>query len=112
MTGMYPEEEFMENLRRVAGGEINEPIARLSCTKIRGTSGLGNKQGIQWQPALSGTLHLGRTNIFQLGGGKAVMNSYYQTAKEKGVEVWYDSMLEDIEISGTKYKAAKVRPKK
>lgn len=109
MTGTYLEEEFMEDLRRVGGGKINETMARLV---VRGSEELPdwlNKQGIQWQPALSGTLHLGRTNIFQLGGGKAVMNSYYQTAKAKGVEVWYDSMLEDIEMSGTKFKAAKVR---
>jgi tricarballylate dehydrogenase len=109
MTGTYPEEEFMEDLRRVAGGEINESIARLVVRKSEELPGWLNKQGIQWQPALSGTLHLGRTNIFQLGGGKAVMNSYYQTAKEKGVEVWYDSMLEDIEMNGTEFKAAKVR---
>ena len=109
MTDTYPEEEFMEDLRRVGGGKINETMARLV---VRGSEELPdwlNKQGIQWQPALSGTLHLGRTNIFQLGGGKAVINSYYQTAKAKGVEVWYDSMLEDIEISGTTFKAAKVR---
>ena len=109
MSDTYPEEEFMEDLRRVGGGKINETMARLV---VRGSEELPdwlNKQGIQWQPALAGTLHLGRTNIFQLGGGKAVINSFYQTAKAKGVEVWYDSMLEDIEISGTKFKAAKVR---
>jgi tricarballylate dehydrogenase len=109
MTGMYPEEEFMEDLRRVAGGEINESIARLVVRKSEELPDWLSKQGIQWQPALSGTLHLGRTNIFQLGGGKAVMNSYYQTAKAKGVEVWYDSMLEDIEMNGTEFKVAKVR---
>lgn len=109
MTGTYPEEEFMEDLRRVAGGEINESIARLVVRKSEELPDWLNKQGIQWQPALSGTLHLGRTNIFQLGGGKAVINSYYQTAKVKGVEVWYDSMLEDIEMNGTEFNAAKVR---
>jgi tricarballylate dehydrogenase len=109
MTGIYPEEEFMEDLRRVAGGKINEPIARLVVRKSEELPYWLNKQGIQWQPALSGTLHLGRTNIFQLGGGMAVINSYYQTAKAKGVEVWYDSKLEDIEIIGTKFKTAKVR---
>lgn len=111
MTGMYPEEEFMEDLRRVAGGEINETIARLVVRKSEELPYWLNKQGIQWQPALSGTLHLGRTNIFQLGGGKAVINSYYQTAKAKGVKVLYDSMLEDIEMKGTEFRTAKVRSK-
>ena len=32
MTGMYPEEEFMEDLRRVGGGEINETYRTISRT--------------------------------------------------------------------------------
>lgn len=111
MTGIYPEEEFMEDLRRVAGGKINETLARIV---VRGSEELPDwlsKQGILWQPSLAGTLHLGRTNIFQLGGGKALMNSYYKTAKERGIEVWYDSMVEDLIIYDGEFKGAKVRKK-
>ena len=40
--------------------------------------------GVRFQPALGGTLHLGRTNAFFLGGGKALMNSYYEAARKRG----------------------------
>jgi tricarballylate dehydrogenase len=111
MLGKYTEEEFLEDLNRVAGGEINQSLARLIVRKSAELPDWLASQGIRWQPTLSGTLHLGRTNIFQLGGGKAMMNSYYQTAKKKGVEVWYEAKLEDIEMEGVEFKAAKVRKK-
>lgn len=108
MMGTYPEDEFVEDLTRVGGGKINEPMARLVVRKSEELPDWLNSQGIEWQPALSGTLHLARTNIFQLGGGKAMMNAYYHTAKKKGIEVWYDSKLEDMEIEGPRFKSAKV----
>lgn len=108
MQGQYTEEEFLDDLKRVAGGEINESLARLIVRKSAELPDWLESQGIRWQPTLSGTLHLGRTNIFQLGGGKAVMNSYYQTAKKKGVEVLYDAKLEDVVIENNEFKAAKV----
>lgn len=108
MQGQYTEEEFLDDLKRVAGGEINESLARLIVRKSAELPNWLESQGIRWQPTLSGTLHLGRTNIFQLGGGKAVMNSYYQTAEKKGVEVLYDAKLEDVVIENNEFKAAKV----
>ncbi|KEF37867.1 precorrin 3B synthase CobZ [Schinkia azotoformans MEV2011] len=108
MMGQYTEEEFLDDLKRVAGGEINESLARLIVRKSAELPDWLESQGVRWQPTLSGTLHLGRTNIFQLGGGKAVMNSYYQTAKKKGVEVLYDAKLEDVVIENNEFKAAKV----
>ncbi|KHD86302.1 tricarballylate dehydrogenase [Heyndrickxia ginsengihumi] len=111
MIDTYPEEEFLEDLTRVAGGEINQHLARLIVRQSEQLPEWLSRQGIRWQPALSGTLHLARTNIFQLGGGKAMMNSYYQSAREKGIEVWYDSMVEDLTIDGAVFQAAKVRTK-
>ncbi|MEC1716072.1 FAD-dependent tricarballylate dehydrogenase TcuA [Schinkia azotoformans] len=108
MMGQYTEEEFLDDLKRVAGGEINESLARLIVRKSAELPDWLESQGVRWQPTLSGTLHLGRTNIFQLGGGKAVMNSYYQTAKKKGIEVLYDAKLEDVVIENNEFKAAKV----
>ena len=47
--------------------------------------------GVRFQPALSGTLSLSRTNAFFLGGGKALLNAYYATAARIGVDVLYDA---------------------
>lgn len=109
MTGTYPEEEFLEDLTRVAGGAINQDLARLIVCKSEELPDWLSKQGIRWQPALSGTLHLARTNIFQLGGGKAMMNAYYDSAQDSGIDVWYESFVEDFIIDGVEFRAAKVR---
>lgn len=108
MIGEYTEEEFLDDLKRVAGGEINEDLARLIVRESEELPEWLNKQGISWQPALSGTLHLARTNIFQLGGGKAMMNAYYRTAEKRGIEIWYESMLVDIEMNENVFKYAKI----
>ena len=42
-------------------------------------------QGVRWQPSLGGTLSLGRTNSFFLGGGRAMLNALYRTAERLGV---------------------------
>jgi tricarballylate dehydrogenase len=41
--------------------------------------------GVRFQPSLSGTLSLSRTNAFFLGGGKALVNAYYNTVADLGV---------------------------
>ncbi len=45
------------------------------------------EQGVRFQPSLGGTLSLGRTNSFFLGGGRAMLNALYRTAEKLGVEV-------------------------
>jgi tricarballylate dehydrogenase len=56
--------------------------------------------GAHWQPALSGTLNLARTNRFFLGGGKALLNSYYRTAERAGVTIDYDTRVTRLEWDG------------
>lgn len=98
LTGPYSEEEFWDDLLRVTGGETNRQLARFT---IRESSGLGEfmqQQGCRFQPPLRGTLQLSRTNAFFLGGGKALVNAYYQTAQRLGVEIAYDSHATDLNI--------------
>lgn len=108
MVGKYLEEEFLEDLKRVAGGQIDDNLARFIVSKSAELPEWLSGQGVHWQAPLSGTLHLARTNIFMLGGGRAMMNSYYQTAAAKGIDVWYDSLVEDLIIDGNEFKAVKV----
>ena len=56
------------------------------------------EQGVRWQPSLGGTLSLGRTNSFFLGGGRAMLNALYLTAEKLGVEILYDAEVTDLEI--------------
>jgi tricarballylate dehydrogenase len=57
-------------------------------------------RGVHFQPSLTGTLSLGRTNAFFLGGGKALVNAYYQTAERLGVNILYDTEVTDLRLDG------------
>ncbi|MEI8352489.1 MAG: TolC family protein, partial [bacterium] len=64
--------------------------------------------GVVFQPSLSGTLSLSRTNAFFLGGGKALLNALYRTAEAAGVVVLYDTEVQHLEIQDGFFKEALV----
>ena len=64
--------------------------------------------GIKWQPSLRGTLQLSRTNAFFLGGGKALMNAYYDTAEKMGIRAEYDTEVRDLNIEDGVFRSAVV----
>ena len=106
VTGPYEEDEFWEDLRQVTGGETNEKLARLT---IRGSEELGDwmpANGVRWQKPLRGTLHLTRSNLFMLGGGKAMINAYYDTASRLGVEIAYESEVGELTIRDGEFRSA------
>src|SRR5271169_5581869 len=98
LTGPYTEEEFWEDLLRVTGGETDEELARFMIAQSKEILGWIEDQGIRWQPSLGGTLSLGRTNSFFLGGGRAMLNALYRTAEQLGVVVAYETEVVDLEI--------------
>jgi tricarballylate dehydrogenase len=65
--------------------------------------------GVRFQPSLRGTLHLGRTNAFFLGGGKALMNSAYAAAERLGIDVVYDAEVIGLCIRDGRFESAEVR---
>ncbi|MEX2447072.1 MAG: FAD-dependent tricarballylate dehydrogenase TcuA [Dehalococcoidia bacterium] len=98
LVGAYTEDEFYEDLFQVTGGNTDEDLARLT---IRSSEGLGqwmSGNGIRWQGALRGTLSLSRTNAFFLGGGKALLNTYYQAARALGIETAFDAEVTGLEL--------------
>lgn len=108
LTGPYGEDEFWNDLWRITGGETDETLARLT---IRESADIGNwmeAHGCKFQPPLSGTLHLSRTNAFFLGGGKALVNAYYDTAARLGVDIAYESEVVDLEIHEGRFHSAVV----
>jgi tricarballylate dehydrogenase len=98
LTGPYTEDEFWEDLKRVTGGQTDEELARLMIHDSKDMLNWIVEQGVRWQPSLGGTLSLGRTNSFFLGGGRAMLNALYLTAEQLGVEVLYDAEVIDLEI--------------
>lgn len=108
VTGPYGEEEFWEDLRQVTGGETNERLARLT---IQASEDLGDwmaASGVRWQKPLRGTLHLARTNLFMLGGGKAMVNAYYDTAAKLGIEIAYQAEVCELKMRDGEVRAAAV----
>jgi tricarballylate dehydrogenase len=91
----YPVEELLDDLQRVGGGH-NRQLADVVVEQSQTVAEWMSAHGVRWQQPLTGTLHLGRTNRFFLGGGKALINTYYQTAEAMGVSVEYESSVEDI----------------
>ena len=77
LTGPYTEEEFWEDLLRVTGGQTDEELARFMIKESKDILNWIVEQGVRWQPSLGGTLSLGRTNSFFLGGGRAMLNALY-----------------------------------
>ena len=106
VTGAYGEEEFWQDLLGVTGGATNERLARLT---IRESETLGDwmpANGVRWQKPLRGTLHLTSSNLFMLGGGKAMMNAYYDTAAKLGVEIAYETEVRELKMTDGEFVSA------
>ncbi|CAN0465851.1 unnamed protein product [Discosporangium mesarthrocarpum] len=67
------------------------------------------EQGVRFQPPLGGTLGLGRTNSFFLGGGRAMLNALYNTAARIGVDVLYEAEVTDMDIQDGMFVSATAR---
>src|SRR5687767_11597149 len=108
LTGPYSEEEFWEDLLRVTGGDTDEQLARFMIRESKEVLDWIVEQGVRWQPSLGGTLSLGRTNSFFLGGGRAMLNALYQTAERLGVEIVYEAEVRDLTIEDGTFLSARV----
>ena len=63
---------------------------------------------MRFQPSLTGTLALGRTNAFFLGGGRALLNTLYASAESLGVQVAYDAEVIGLDIDAERFQAARI----
>jgi tricarballylate dehydrogenase len=106
LTETYPEEEFWQDLLKVTGGITDEHLARLVIRESSRCRSWMKSHGVRFQPSLSGTLHLSRTNAFFMGGGKALVNAYYRSAEALGVDVRYQVPVARIELDGSRFIAA------
>jgi tricarballylate dehydrogenase len=105
----YPLDEAWSDLCRVGDGPSNEQLARFTVCESESIPAWMAEHGVRWQPALAGTLHLSRTNLFFLGGGKALVNTYYREVDRRpGITVAYDAKAEDFEFDGMTCRAVNV----
>ena len=98
LTDRYSFEEYFDDLMRVTKGVTNQRLAEIA---LRGSADLPDwlsKRGVRFQPALSGTLNLGRTNAFFLGGGRTLLNQLWHYAEGIGIHLAYEARVESIDM--------------
>jgi tricarballylate dehydrogenase len=108
LSGPYTEDEYWDDLVRVTGGHTDEALARFMISESKEILDWIFRQGVRFQPSLGGTLSLGRTNSFFLGGGRAMLNALYLTAESLGVAIAYDAEVVDLEIDSGMFVSAAV----
>jgi tricarballylate dehydrogenase len=108
LVGAYPEEEFWQDLLKVTGGQTDEHLARLVIRASSSCRDWMRKHGVRFQPSLSGTLHVARTNAFFMGGGKALVNAYYRSAENLGVQIRYNAPVDALELQDGRFVAARI----
>ena len=111
LADAYAEDEFLSDLHHVTGGQTDDALARMVIRRSTECVDWMRQFGARFQSSLRGTLHLGRTNAFFLGGGKALMNSYYAAAERLGVRVLYDAEVVGLELADGECRGASVAVK-
>lgn len=101
----YSEDEYWQDLLKVTGGITDEALARLVIRASSTCRDWMRQHGVHFQPPLSGALHVARTNAFFMGGGKALVNAYFRSAEQLGVEIRYDTPVVSVELDGDRFVA-------
>ncbi|WP_171180389.1 FAD-dependent tricarballylate dehydrogenase TcuA [Ruegeria sp. HKCCD8929] len=96
----YREDEYLDDLLKVTDGNTDEQLARLAIRSSEDCLPWMEAHGVRFQPSLSGTLSLARTNAFFMGGGKSLVNAYYRATEALGVDVAYEAYVTHLELSG------------
>ena len=102
LVDSYSEEEYFSDLMKVTGGKTDEQLARLAIRTSKECLPWMESRGVRFQPSLSGTLSLARTNAFFLGGGKSLVNAYYRTADALGIAVEYEASVTHLSVDDAK----------
>ena len=105
LVDAYDEEEYFADLLKVTGGKTDAHLARLAIRDSEACLPWMEARGVRFQPSLSGTLSLARTNAFFMGGGKSLVNAYYRAAEALGVDVLYEAHVTHLELDGDRIAA-------
>lgn len=109
MTGPYDPAEFLDDLYRVTGGQTDKALAQMTIERSAELIPWMNKQGVLFQPPLGGTLSLGKTNAFFLGGGRGMLNALYRQAEALGVVCVFDTPVTALTIEDGYFVSATVK---
>jgi tricarballylate dehydrogenase len=109
LTDAYTEDEYFSDLQRVTKGRMDEHLTRIAVQSSSSLPAWLETLGVRLQPALTGAMHVSRTNAFFLGGGKALINSEYAAAERRGIEVIYGADVFELQIDDGRFRSARAR---
>ena len=109
VTGAYAADEFETDLAGVTGTEPDRALTRRLIEESSALAPWMVAHGAAWQAPLRGTLHLSRTNHFFLGGGKALVNAYYETAAARNIDVRYGADVCGLDVDGGVIRSVDIR---
>jgi tricarballylate dehydrogenase len=102
LDGSYAKNDFFEDIIKVTKGNTDEALTKLMIRQSVSLVSWLKSRGVHYQPALSGTLSLNRTNAFFLGGGKTLLNKLYAHAEKIGVQIVYNAEVVSATISNNR----------
>ena len=102
-SGSYSDKELLADLVSVSGELPDELLAREVIERSRKMPYWMESNGILFKKEIRGTLDLSRTNAFFLGGGKSLMNTYYERAGKLGIKVVYNAEVTDIKFKNGRF---------
>ncbi len=108
LTDSYLEDEYLQDLLAVTKGKTDPELARMTIQRSEDCLPWMEAHGVRFQPSLTGTLSLSRTNAFFLGGGKALVNAYYQTLEKLGVTVQYNATVQHLHLSESSHRVESI----
>jgi tricarballylate dehydrogenase len=100
LHGAYLEDEFWSDLAQVCGPEVEESLARRAIRESAGAMDWMRQCGARFQATGDSRRPPSRKTAFLVGGGKALLNAYYQTAAKLGVEILYDAEVLSLSLDG------------
>ncbi|MHB1709090.1 MAG: FAD-dependent tricarballylate dehydrogenase TcuA [Thermoplasmataceae archaeon] len=107
-TGAYSDDEFVDDVVRVTHNNTSLCLLKKVVSESRMIPEWLEDHDVLVHQALKGTLQLGRTNLFMLGGGKAMINSYYDAALRSGIEVAYNAKCTKLYVNDNRVSGAEI----
>ncbi len=95
-SGPYTKEEYIQDVMKINKGESNPDILNLVVDGSQKMPAWMMKHKIVLKHAVKGAFHYNTANAFILGGGKQLLNTYYDVVERLGVQVVYETMVNDI----------------
>ncbi len=108
LTDSYMDDEYWQDLLKVTDGNTDKELAMLAIHESENCLHWMAEHGVRFQPSLTGTLSLSRTNAFFLGGGKALVNAYYNQIEKLGVAVLYEATVTSISLDKDVFESLQV----